>query len=144
MIQPTTAVASANPGALLADFDAAKSTTASQVGRLMNAMVRVREADSRLDDAQAKFELGSNALLLYRIHTMLFGAAASEGRSAAPEPEAAPPTPAMPTRSEAAEAYSEFQSLRESMLRAAAEVDQLLTNVEQALSQFDRKWKAAP
>ena len=96
--------------------------------------MRVHEADARFADAQAKHELGGSALLLHRIHTMLYGGAA--GASSAQES-----TPVAPAKNDVAEAYSEFQSLRASMLQATAEVDTLLAKVEEGLAAFDRTWQ---
>jgi hypothetical protein len=142
MIQSMSPVASVDPSALLSALESAKSTTESQVRRLMTAMVRIHDADARFDNAQAKYELGGNALLLYRIHTMLFGTPA--GGAGSPVSEAPPPAPMAPASGEVAQAYGEFQSLRVSMLQAAAQVDALLAKVEQGLAEFEQKWKAAP
>jgi hypothetical protein len=133
MIQPISPVAGLDPSALLSALVSAKSTTESQVRRFMAAMVRVHEADARFDSAQAKYELGSNALLLHRIHTLLYGAPA--GTPVEPEAIA-------PAQTEVAAAYGEFQSLRASMLQATAEVDTLLAKAEEGLAAFDQKWRS--
>jgi hypothetical protein len=143
MIEELKPVASVNPGALLCALESAKSTTDSQVRRLLTAMVRVRDADSKLGDAQAKAALGDTALLLHRIHSMLFGAKGATETPAEPLPVPPPPQPLAALNGEVAEALSEFAGLREAVHQASALVDQLLLEAEQALQRIDQRWNTA-
>jgi hypothetical protein len=123
--------------ALLAALESAKTTTNSQVRRLMLAMVRVRDADAKLSDAEAKGDLGDLAVLLNRIHAVLFGSAS--GQPALPLIEAA----SVPQgKGELADALSEFAHLRASVDHASAMVDALLHDAEVALQRIEQQWNA--
>jgi hypothetical protein len=128
-----------NADALLAALESAKTTTNSQVRRLMLAMVRVRDADAKLSDGEAKSDLGELALLLNRIHAMLFGS-----------PSGQPPLPlievasAPPSDGELADALSEFAHLRASVDQASAMVDALLRDAEVGLQRLEQRWSARP
>ncbi len=144
MIQHTESAQSAQPGKLLAALEAAQATADSQVRRLLMSMLRVRDADARATDAKAKDDLGDAAITLHRIHSLLFGA---EGTRLEPPPlSALAPAPVLPAAlvsEDVASALSEFETLRQAMARATAEVERLLAEVEDGLKRFDTTWKAA-
>jgi multidrug resistance efflux pump len=142
MTQPTDPAPQAQPGKLLAALEAAQATADSQVRRLLMSMLRVRDADASVTEAQAKDELGDAAITLHRIHSLLFGADGARPELP-PLPALAPALPGTLANEDIAAALGEFEALRQTMAQATAEVERLLDEVEQRLERFDSQWKAA-